>query len=126
MQYLADLINDDTSCGEFWNGNVESELFISSDGCTISGTGFTPDGPMQAWIATIPPFCHCDTTGETDAPDGRVNIDDFLALLTNWGPCAAPPPGCPWDNTGPDGHRDAQVDHLDFFELLQHWGPCPQ
>ena len=43
-----------------------------------------------------------------------MNIDDFLALLANWGPCPAP---CPPDSSGDD---DVDID--DFLNLLANWG----
>lgn len=56
---------------------------------------------------------------------GSVGVDDFFALLQNWGNCPALPDPCPWDITGPGDVPDGLVGVDDFFSLLQNWGPCP-
>jgi hypothetical protein len=63
--------------------------------------------------------CPWNTSG-----DDEVGVDDFFALLQNWGPCPAAPAECPWDTAG-DGGPDGEVGVDDFFALLQNWGPCP-
>ena len=47
------------------------------------------------------------------APDGSVGINDFLALLAQWGI----PGSCDFDGGG--------VGINDFLDLLANWGPCP-
>ncbi len=47
-----------------------------------------------------------------------VDTDDFLALLSDWGPCAEGP--CDADLDG-----DGVVGISDMLELLANWGPCP-
>jgi photosystem II stability/assembly factor-like uncharacterized protein len=54
--------------------------------------------------------CPADVNG-----DGEVGVNDFLALLSAWGPC----PGCPEDIDG-----DGDVGVLDFLTVLANWGPC--
>ena len=46
-------------------------------------------------------------------PDGQVGINDFLALLAQWGG----PGSCDFDGGG--------VGINDFLELLANWGDCP-
>jgi subtilisin family serine protease len=61
------------------------------------------------------------------APDGTVGVEDFFALLQNWGPCPVAPEECPWDcapDNGDGTYGDGEVDVGDFFALLQHWGVC--
>lgn len=48
---------------------------------------------------------------------GVVDINDFLALLAVWGPCASPPTPCPADLDG-----DGVVGIVDFLALLADWG----
>jgi hypothetical protein len=49
--------------------------------------------------------------------DFEVNLQDFLLLLAEWGPCGGPcPPACPGDFDG-----DCQVGVSDFLILLAHW-----
>ncbi|MHC4979055.1 MAG: GC-type dockerin domain-anchored protein, partial [Planctomycetota bacterium] len=55
--------------------------------------------------------CDCN-----NPPDGVVNVQDFLALLAQWGgagscDCKDPP--------------DGVVDVQDFLQILATWGPCP-
>jgi subtilisin family serine protease len=47
--------------------------------------------------------------------DGMVDVDDFLFLLANWGPCPVGP-GCPGDID-----RDGQVGVNDFLIMLANW-----
>ena len=53
--------------------------------------------------------------GDLDG-NNLVTIDDFLALLGDWGACKA----CPADIDG-----DGVVGINDFLALLAAWGPCP-
>ena len=48
--------------------------------------------------------------------DDEVGIEDFLALVAQWGT----DPGGP-----PDFDSDGAVDIDDFLEILANWGPCP-
>ena len=50
----------------------------------------------------------------------QVAINDFLQVLSDWGPCPGLPAPCAGDLTGDD-----LVDILDFLEVLDLWGPCP-
>jgi hypothetical protein len=58
--------------------------------------------------------------------DQIVEVDDFFALLQNWGNCPAEDP-CPWDiapYTNEQTFGDGIVGVADFFLLLQNWGSC--
>ena len=62
-------------------------------------------------------FAYCPTPGadcpsDCDDGDGEVGINDFLALLAQWGT----PGSCDLDGGG--------VGINDFLELLASWGPC--
>lgn len=59
----------------------------------------------------IAPGCPWDCE---DSPDGVVGINDFLALLAQWGA-----PGAPCDIDG------GGVGITDFLALLAAWGSCP-
>jgi hypothetical protein len=61
------------------------------------------------------PTCPGDTNG-----DGQVAINDFLQVLSDWGPCPGLPAPCPGDLSGDD-----VVDTVDFLLVLELWGPCP-
>lgn len=47
--------------------------------------------------------------------DGVVNVDDLLAVISNWGPCAA----CSADVDG-----DGMVNVDDLLAVISSWGPC--
>ena len=67
--------------------------------------------PTQLLLRVVVNDCPADIDG-----DDVVGIDDFLALLAAWGPCA----GCPEDIDG-----DNVVGIQDFLLLLAGWGGCP-
>jgi hypothetical protein len=46
--------------------------------------------------------------------DGQVGINDFLAMLADWGG----PGACDFDGND-------VIDVVDFLDLLANWGPCP-
>ena len=55
-------------------------------------------------------LCPWDCGGDND---GNVGINDFLALLAQWGG----PGACDFDG--------GNVGINDFLELLANWGACP-
>jgi outer membrane protein assembly factor BamB len=48
--------------------------------------------------------------------DGRVNVDDIVMVVTNWGPCPAAPLTCDADLDG-----NGQVDIDDITMVVLHW-----
>jgi hypothetical protein len=56
----------------------------------------------------------CECLGDING-DGEVGINDFLWLLSDWGPCG----DCPSDLDA-----DGMVGVVDFLKLLARWGPC--
>jgi hypothetical protein len=75
-----------------------------------SSTG--PAEVHQAAIVAVPvaPPCPWDC-GDSN---GEVGINDFLAMLADWGSGGA----CDFDDDG--------VGITDFLALLANWGPCPE
>src|SRR5690606_13589263 len=63
--------------------------------------------------------CPGDLTGSGGMPDGVVDVQDLLALLTAWGPC--PQPG----DCAADLNDSGAVDVQDMLVLLASWGVCP-
>ncbi len=55
------------------------------------------------------------TPGDVD-DDGIVGIDDFLAVIAQWGACPDPPGACPADFDG-----DCEVGIVDLLLLLANW-----
>jgi hypothetical protein len=88
-------------------------------GTTMTGGGYVLIGGFQPGLGSpevgLP--CPADFDGSND-----VGVNDFFALLQNWGMCPASPAACPWDIAPGGGDGDVGVD--DFFALLQNWGPC--
>jgi hypothetical protein len=67
-------------------------------------------------IPTVPPpSCQGDVTG-----DNVVNVNDLLAVINAWGPCASP---CAADIAPPGG--DGVVNVNDLLAVINAWGPCP-
>lgn len=64
---------------------------------------------VHAWLA-----CRADADRS-----GSVNTDDLLAVITQWGPCAA----CSADSTPCGG--DGMVNTDDLIAVITQWGPCP-
>jgi hypothetical protein len=64
--------------------------------------------------------CVADITG-----DSTVNVNDLLAVISSWGPCANPN-ACPADISpiGPP-MGDDQVDVNDLLAIISAWGACP-
>jgi hypothetical protein len=62
--------------------------------------------------------CPWDCQAERDCD---VGIDDLVALINHWGPCADPG-DCPWDC---EDEPDGTVDIDDLVAVINHWGPCP-
>ena len=58
--------------------------------------------------------------GNGNPMDGIVNVQDFLKLISVWGPC--PPGECCLG----DINRDRVVDVQDYLLLLGHWGLHPK
>ena len=55
--------------------------------------------------------CPADVNG-----DDTVNVQDLLAVIGAWGPCA----GC-----AADVNDDSQVNVIDLLAVINGWGPCP-
>jgi hypothetical protein len=66
-------------------------------------------------IIKVPLPVEAACPADTD-DDGDVDVDDLLAVIRDWGPCA----GCAGDI---DGDGDVDVD--DLLALIGGWGACP-
>ena len=98
-----------------WNTDddvVYSELMYLGNGGSDDGPGQDGQGGFAAWVVHegdyVPP-CPWDC-GDGD---GDVGIQDFLALLAQWGTDGS----CDFDG-------DGAVDIDDFLALLANWGEC--
>jgi hypothetical protein len=116
-----------------WHVRIEEGLPYTGDmwfGVHLDIPG-TPDA--HAFIDEIiidvrvwRPEYACPWDIEPPGGDDVVGVDDFFAVLQNWGHCPTPPAACPWDTAGDADEPDGMVGVADFFALLQNWGPCTQ
>jgi len=102
----------------------EEQQFVIITGETVSGEFDTvwasgvydiAYNPQDVTLTVVTPPRPADVN-----EDGVVNIQDFLALLMNWGPCPDPCPPC-----YADINFDCTVDVIDFLALLANWDPMP-
>ena len=66
--------------------------------------------PDELDFGTVVADCPADVV-----PDDVVNVDDLLAVINAWGPCAT----CPSDVNG-----DGSVDVDDLLAIINQWGAC--
>jgi hypothetical protein len=68
----------------------------------------------------IPDECRCPgDVFPKGTGDGVVNVEDFLQLLADWGPCVDQ---C---DCSSDTDCDGAVTVVDFLKVLADWGVCP-
>ncbi len=84
--------------------------FVDDPDTPDTGNGDPPIVDMGAYEFQGASLCpwDCEPT-----PNGDVGINDFLAVLAQWGG----PGSCDFDGGG--------VGINDFLDLLANWGPCP-
>lgn len=71
----------------------------------------------DAYGFVIAPAGSCVTPCAPDITGNQtVDVDDLLAVINSWGPCA----GCPADITG-----NGVVDVDDLLAVINGWGACP-
>ena len=68
------------------------------------------------------PKSDCPADIAPSGGDGEVNIDDLLAVIGAWGPCADPN-NCPADIAPKGGDDEVNID--DLLAVIGAWGPCP-
>jgi hypothetical protein len=60
---------------------------------------------------------------QTGASATRVDVEDLLAVIDQWGPCPAPPNVCP-ANIVNIGSSQNRVDVDDLLRVITAWGNC--
>lgn len=92
--------------------DAQGELYICEHGGRIVKIVPVQFDPANCAPDSIPG----DVTG-----DQQVNVDDLLAVISNWGPCPAKPTTCPADMAPwPDGDEQVNVD--DLLLVISNWG----
>ncbi len=116
IEPAADPFNPDFFAGD---GRVLIGQFSTVDGSGIEGTmllQYTSNNVFGQSVVSfqhmLDPLCPWDCE---PVPDGVVGINDFLALLAQWGTLGS----CNIDGDG------SGVGINDFLALLANWGPCP-
>ena len=72
------------------------------------------DGNHNGLLDGCEPTCDADTNG-----NGMVEVNDLLAVVTQWGACPVLPNPC-----GADVNADHQVNVDDLLVVISRWGPC--
>jgi len=94
------------------------------DACDIS-TGTSADGNTNG----IPDECEAPPCPADINDDNAVDVNDLLAVITNWGPCVTPPVGCTGDispsSPPAPSAGDGQVNVNDLLLVITNWGICP-
>lgn len=96
---------------------------------TITNVDAGATGSYECWVTTpgciratniavlsLLPDCPADLTGNTNKPDGQVNVSDLFYLLANW------------NTNGPGADLAPPINIVnvsDLFALLAAWGACP-
>jgi hypothetical protein len=94
------------------SANAGHGIAVDDAGTTyFTGAVNAPSDVYIAKLADQAEECGSDLDG-----DGWTGIEDFLALLSSWGPCS----GC-----AADLDTDGRVGIDDFLFLLAAWGLCP-
>jgi hypothetical protein len=106
-------LDDDGNTTEPIPYDLDGNPRFVNDQCTTD-TGVGDPDVVDMGAYEFQGCCVGDLTG-----DGSVGINDFLILLSDWGPCG----DCGNCPAGFDG--DCIVGITDFLILLAHWGPCP-
>jgi len=97
---------------------LAASLSSASYGETFAGAGTSQYFVGAGCLADIAPL-------GSPPGDGTVNVDDLLAVINAWGPCANPN-ACPADiaPAGPPiGNDVVNVD--DLLAVINGWGECP-
>jgi T5SS/PEP-CTERM-associated repeat protein len=87
----------------------EDLLTVSAGAGEVAGSG------APSSTVSVLPNLAIGGPGDVDQ-NGRVDVDDLLAVILAWGPCPAPPEACPADLNG-----DGVVGMDDLMEVLLNW-----
>ena len=79
---------------------------------TVAGAGFPRVPPTLSYFKAAPGVNPCSCPGDV-THNGVVDIDDLLAVIGAWGPCA----GCAADCT-----HNCVVDIDDLLAVITDWG----
>ncbi|MHC4414441.1 MAG: GC-type dockerin domain-anchored protein [Planctomycetota bacterium] len=109
-------------CSDNWT--IAAAHDINDDGWIVA-LGLRNNQPHALLLTPFdssPETCDADIAGPSNGPpDGVVGINDFLVLLSSWGPCSNQlTDPCPADLD-----CDGMVGINDFLEMLAAWGNCP-
>jgi hypothetical protein len=123
-----------------WNGSTWTQInapgpagrarlgfaYDGSDGYFVLFGGGSAGGFVgDTWHLSMTSPCPADIPTGGNCGDGTVGVNDLLAVITAWGPCAAPcPPRCAAD-ISPSPSGDCTVGVNDLLAVITSWGACP-
>jgi subtilisin-like proprotein convertase family protein len=86
-------------------------------------------GNLTSWSIDISvgggPPCPANVATVPASTATRVDVDDLLAVIGQWGPCPAPPAACPANCATTPASTATRVDVDDLLGVIGQWGPCP-
>src|SRR5262249_9213293 len=94
---------------------VFDAVTYSGPNCVEPVVAYTNDPVTLTFIAAP---CPADVAPPS-AGDGRIDVDDLIAIILHWGTCGSPKP-CSGDTD-----CSSVVDVDDLINVLVNWGPCP-
>ena len=95
-------------------------MIVGTHDC-YNGDNVDSDGDFQLVVTVIKhTVCPADLAPLV-CRDNQVDVDDLLAVINAWGPCAKVD-NCPAD-IAPEGGDD-QVSVDDLLTIINSWGPC--
>ena len=98
-------------------GNIDNEGAVDLL-APNNGGGPLAGGSQTLGIIVNQTALLCPDIAPAGGGNGAVDVDDLLALINTWGPCAA----CSTDIVPPGGDGVVNVD--DLLAIINGWGPC--
>jgi len=126
-RFVQTLVASDKSPAEsdfgFSTGVSNGRLVVGSVGFGLGSSAVTP-GVIHFFETDCQSLCLPDIAPLSN-PNGEVNVDDLLAVITAWGVCPNPA-NCPADiaPAGPPVGNDVVNVH-DLLAVINGWGMCP-
>jgi len=86
---------------------------------TPSAATFTNNAGQSGTVVPPAPACPGDIMD-----NNNVDVNDLLAVISSWGPCAGCPPTHCAADIAPQPNGDCAIDVNDLLVVITTWGPC--